>query len=94
MNENEVREYMELSDKADKGEISYEDLTKLNKFHQRFLQNCYCIAKESQKELEESEALIMLLTTFIDEQDIEDEFKEYLNTVIEADEEAKTRVVN
>lgn len=92
MDEKEIKEYMELSDKADSKEITFDELLKLNEFHVLFLSTSYHKVMENQEKqqeleetvelvsaaLEQTEALNSILSMFIEEQGLADQFKEYL----------------
>jgi hypothetical protein len=96
VDEKEINEYKELSDKVDSKEITFNELLKLNEFHVRFLRTGYhkvVKSQETQQELEETvelvsaaldqmEAINTILSMFIEEQGLSDEFKEYLDEAI------------
>jgi superfamily II DNA or RNA helicase len=87
MDEKEIEEYKELSDKVDSNEITFSELLRLNEFHVRFLRTSYHKLIENQEiqgELEESvelfkaafeeaEAWNKVFATFIEEQGLTDE---------------------
>jgi hypothetical protein len=93
MDEKEIEEYKELSDKVDSNEVTFSELLRLNEFHVRFLRTSYHKLIENQEiqgELEESvelfkaafeeaEAWNKVFTTFIEEQGLTDALSVFLD---------------
>lgn len=108
MDEKEIEEYMKLADKADEGQASHEELTKLNEFHLVFLRNTYELALQNAEEqrelndslesakqsLEENELISSILAAFIEEKGLMDEFNEYLIKAIDEGIEKTQTILN
>lgn len=104
MNENELTEYQKLAEKSETESLTNEELTRLNQLHVIFLGICYDSAlknAEEQKEIKDSLSLInqtlderellnTLLSMFIEDKGLADEFNEFLNLMIEYGIEIET----